>query len=53
MQQIFASRLDIVKNFTVFDIDSNKYRLITYIDYKRNKIFVRDILTHSEYDKTQ
>jgi mRNA interferase HigB len=42
-----------VQNFTVFDIGGNKYRLITYIDYEKNKIFIRNILTHAEYDKEQ
>ena len=40
IQKIFADKVDIVNNFTVFDIGGNKYRLITYIDYKRNKIFI-------------
>ncbi|MCC5647421.1 type II toxin-antitoxin system HigB family toxin [Nostoc sp. CHAB 5824] len=46
---IFAP--DQVKNFIVFDIGGNKYRLITYIDYESKMIFIRDFLTHSEYDK--
>lgn len=39
-----------VKNFVVFDIGGNKYRLITYIDYKTKKVFIREFLTHAEYD---
>jgi mRNA interferase HigB len=46
---IFAR--DQVKNFIIFDIGGNKYRLITYIDYESKMIFIRDFLTHSEYDK--
>jgi mRNA interferase HigB len=42
---------DLVKNFTVFNIGGNKYRLITYIDYEDQIIFIRHILTHAEYDK--
>ncbi|QLE56795.1 type II toxin-antitoxin system HigB family toxin [Nostoc sp. TCL26-01] len=46
---IFAP--DRVKNFVIFDIGGNKYRLITYIDYKTKAIFIRGFLTHAEYDK--
>ncbi|PIG93102.1 type II toxin-antitoxin system HigB family toxin [Gloeocapsopsis sp. IPPAS B-1203] len=35
----------------VFNIGGNKYRLITFIDYTYQKVFIRYILTHSEYDK--
>ena len=42
---------DSVGNFTVFNIGGNKYRLITYINYQQQLIFIRDILTHAEYNK--
>ena len=42
---------DQVGNLTVFNIGGNKYRLITRIEYWWQKIFVRAVLTHSEYDK--
>ena len=42
---------DLVKNFVVFNIGGNNFRLITYIDFKRNKLFIRSVLTHAEYDK--
>ena len=45
-----ASQVD---NFIVFNISGNKYRLITYINYKTQKVFVRHILTHAEYDKNK
>ncbi|MGB7521722.1 MAG: type II toxin-antitoxin system HigB family toxin [Spirulinaceae cyanobacterium] len=37
--------------FTVFNIGGDKYRLIAFIDYKYQKIFIRHVLTHSDYDK--
>jgi mRNA interferase HigB len=46
---IFAP--DQVKNFVIFDIGGNKYRLITCINYKRKAIYIREFLTHAEYDK--
>lgn len=50
LQNIFTSA-DLVGNFTVFNIGGNNYRLITYIDYEAKIIFIRDVLTHAEYDK--
>lgn len=43
--------VDFVGNFTVFDIGGNNYRLIAYIDYEYRKVFIRQILTHGEYDQ--
>jgi mRNA interferase HigB len=42
---------DMVGNFVIFDIGGNKYRLITFIDYETKCIFIRNFLTHAEYDK--
>jgi mRNA interferase HigB len=49
-RQTFPSA-DLVGNLTVFNIAGNNFRLITYIDYERKKIFIREFLTHSDYDK--
>jgi mRNA interferase HigB len=42
---------DLVGIYTVFNIKGNHYRLIAEINYRSGTIFVRDILTHAEYDK--
>ena len=42
---------DKVGRLIVFDIGGNKYRLITYIVYGRKRIYIRNVLTHHEYDK--
>jgi mRNA interferase HigB len=42
---------DQVANFTVFNIGGNKYRLIALVDYKFQKVFIRHVLTHAEYDR--
>ncbi len=49
LRQLFPSA-DQVENLTVFNISGNKYRLITLIDYTHKKVFIRNILTHAEYD---
>ncbi len=41
---------DKVKNPVVFDIGGNNYRLIAYIVYKFQKLYIRQILTHKECD---
>jgi mRNA interferase HigB len=35
----------------VFDIGGNKLRLIAAIHFNVGKVFIRAVLTHSEYDK--
>jgi mRNA interferase HigB len=36
---------------TVFNIHGNRYRLITVIHYNRGIVYIRDFLTHDEYDR--
>jgi mRNA interferase HigB len=43
--------VDLVKGLTVFNIGGNKYRLITKIVFTRKKVYIREVLLHSEYDK--
>ena len=43
--------VDRVYNFYVFDIAGNKLRLIAAIHFQRQKVYIRHILTHKEYDK--
>ncbi|MBW4563218.1 MAG: type II toxin-antitoxin system HigB family toxin [Mojavia pulchra JT2-VF2] len=49
LRQIFPSA-DQVGNLTIFNIGGNNYRLITLVDYKYQKVFIRHVLTHAEYD---
>jgi mRNA interferase HigB len=50
VQSIFP-QAEAVGNFTVFNIKGNKYRLIVSIDYEKQLIYVKYVLTHAEYDK--
>jgi mRNA interferase HigB len=50
LRQVFP-HADSVGNFTVFNIGGNKYRLITYINYQQQLVFIRNVLTHSEYNQ--
>lgn len=42
---------DAVGTCTVFNVRGNHYRLIVIIDYRAQTIFIRNVLTHAEYDK--
>jgi mRNA interferase HigB len=42
---------DWVNGLTVFNISGNRYRLITAIHFNRKKVYVRQVLTHAEYDE--
>lgn len=42
---------DLVGDKTVFDLGGNKFRLIAFVHYGRQIVFVKDILTHAKYDK--
>jgi mRNA interferase HigB len=50
LRQVFPSA-DQVGNLTVFNIGGNNYRLIALVDYTYQKVFIRHVLTHAEYDK--
>lgn len=39
------------KVFTVFNLGGNSFRLIAGINYESQTIFIKDVLTHAEYDK--
>lgn len=42
---------DLVGSFVVFNIGGNKYRLIAAIHFNRQKVYVRHVLTHADYDR--
>ena len=42
---------DLAGDCTVFNVGGNKYRLITVIIYAVQRVYVRFVLTHAEYDR--
>ena len=42
---------DVYGNCTIFDVGGNKYRVIGKIAYKIKVVFIRNVLTHIEYDE--
>ncbi|MBD2453450.1 type II toxin-antitoxin system HigB family toxin [Nostoc sp. FACHB-87] len=49
--QTVYPKAEAVSNFTVFNIKGNKYRLITSINYEKQVIYIKYVLTHANYDK--
>jgi len=61
-KNIFSHFADLKKTFNsvdkvghlyVFDVGGNKLRIITSIHFNRQKLYIRHILTHKEYDEDQ
>jgi mRNA interferase HigB len=50
LREMFPSA-DQVGKLTVFNIGGNKVRLIAAIHYNRKKVYIRAVLTHSEYNE--
>lgn len=48
-KKVIIARL--LGKLTVFNIGGNKYRLIAAIHFNRQKVYVRNVLTHKEYDQ--
>lgn len=43
--------VDYVPPYTVFDVGGNNFRLIAVIHYNRQKLYIREVFTHAEYDR--
>jgi mRNA interferase HigB len=50
VRKTFASA-DLVNRWTVFNIKGNRYRLIAEINYRFQRVYIRHVLTHAEYDQ--
>lgn len=49
LKQTFNA-VDRVGAFYVFDIGGNKFRIVAAIHFDRQRLYVRHIFTHKEYD---
>ena len=50
MKSIFPA-IDKVGEFHVFDIGGNKLRLIAFVSYRSQRLFIKHVLDHREYDR--
>ncbi len=42
---------DLVGEKTVFNVANNRYRLVAFISFRTQILYVKHILSHKEYDK--
>jgi len=52
VRKIFNSA-DLYKQFVIFNIAGNRYRLVVKIEYNLQIIFVKKVMTHAEYSKNK
>jgi len=52
VRKTFASA-DVVNRWTVFNIKGNRYRIIAEINYRFQRVYIRHVLTHAEYDQEE
>lgn len=50
LKRIFGTA-DFVGGLTVFDIGGNKYRLIAFVHYSNEIVYLKHLLTHRQYDQ--
>jgi mRNA interferase HigB len=49
VREVFGKRVDRYRQYVIFDIGGNKYRLVAAIHYNRGRLYIRHVLTHAEY----
>lgn len=50
LKSVFGS-VDKVGEYCVFNICGQKYRLIAYIRFDWQRVYIKHVLTHKDYDK--
>ncbi len=50
VHEVYVSA-DVVDIWTVFNVRGNHYRLITEINYVKQRVYIRHVLTHVEYSR--
>ena len=50
LRQTFSSA-DYVEGFTLFDVGGNRYRIVAAVHYDKQRLYIRQVMTHAEYDR--
>lgn len=51
VKQTYGSADQTNTGFVIFNIGGNTFRIITRINFEQQQVFIRDVMTHAEYDK--
>lgn len=51
LKKTFGSNVDYLRDYdlTCFDFSPDAFRLITYVSYRLDAVYYKDVLTHEEY----
>jgi mRNA interferase HigB len=52
LRQTFGAA-DYVDGFTLFDVGGNRYRIAAVIHYDKQRLYIRQVMTHAEYDRNE
>jgi mRNA interferase HigB len=52
VKAMFGTTVDFVAdNRVIFDIAGNKYRLVVHVAYRLNRVLIKFVGTHAQYDR--
>jgi mRNA interferase HigB len=51
LKQVFPSADYVPEKYTIFDVGGNDYRIITVIHFNTQRVYIRLVATHTEYDR--
>jgi mRNA interferase HigB len=49
LKEVFGS-VDLVKDYVIFDIGGNKFRIIAIVYFESKLVMIRHVLTHEDYN---
>lgn len=41
---------DYVPPYVIFDVAGNNYRVVVIVQYRAKRVYIREVMTHREYD---
>lgn len=50
LRRVFGTADYVPPRYTVFNVGGNKFRVVACLHYDQQKLFVRGVFTHREYD---